>query len=394
MKQYDVIIAGGGPAGSTAAILLAQYGYHVLLLERDQHPRFHIGESMMPSIEPIMHRLGIDWGEGNLKKIGADFIDEANGRELFLPLQGDFRTFQIDRAVFDKKMFDHAFQLGVDAHQQEAVTDVECADRGVTISTDKANYQGRYFIDATGRSTLMGRKQQSVKRLENLGRFALYQHYQVQDNRAVEKIFATGNVVILLLEIGWLWVIPLTGKRLSVGLVVQKNDAIRLKGAALFRHYVDASPLLSDLLVNAKALNEVQAEADFSYVNQRRYGLRYACCGDAAGFLDPVFSSGFFFAVKTAELIADRLHQGFLEGRENDPDLQAADDEVYATGFNTMHLMIDRFYRSNLVDNLIYESGRHERIKKEITALLAGDLWSDNNLFQQGLLKGRRRKYL
>ena len=388
-KQYDVIIAGGGPSGTTAATILSQYGHQVLLIERDRHPRFHIGESMMPFIEPVMERLGVDWGEGNQKKIGAEFIDEKKHNHVFFPLWGTYRTFQIERSVFDEKLFKNAVAKGVEAHQQEKVTDVLCFEQRVEIKTDKATYDGRYFIDATGRTALMGRKQKSVNRLENLGRFAVYQHYKLEDTPEAEELFASGNIKILLVDIGWLWVIPLIGQRLSVGLVV-KGKALELKRDELFKQYVDDSPLLTELLKNSEHLNTIQAEADFSYINQSRYGLRYACCGDAAGFLDPVFSSGFFFAVKTAEIVADRLHQAFTNNVENDPELHAVDDKIYQTGFQTMHRMIERFYCSNLVDNLIFESDRHQRIKQEINALLAGDLWSENNLFQQGLLRGRR----
>ncbi len=394
MLRYDVIIAGGGPAGSTAATLLAQYGYKVLLLEKDQHPKFHIGESMMPLIEPVMNRLGMDWGKGNLKKMGADFIHEPSGRSLFFPLMGKYQTYQIERSSFDQKMFNNAIAHGVEACQNTKVSDVAIDEAGVRVSTSKGNFEGRYFIDATGRSALMGRKFRKVKRLENFGRYALFQHYQLTDNPAVEAVFSTGNVKILLVDVGWLWIIPLSGKRLSVGLVVQKQSKFDVSKQQIFRQYVEASPLLTSLLENSEVIFPTQAEADFSYINQRRYGARYACCGDAAGFLDPVFSSGFFFAVKTAELIADRLHQGFLKGQEADPQLHSEDDGLYKTGFNTMWLLIDRFYRSSLVENLIFEFDRHERIKGEITALLAGDLWSDDNLFQQGLLKGRRAAIL
>ncbi len=394
MQRYDVIIAGGGPAGSTAATLLSQYGYKVLILEKDQHPKFHIGESMMPLIEPVMNRLGLDWGKGNLKKMGADFIHEPSGRTLFLPLMGKYQTYQIERSSFDQKMFNNAIAHGAEAYQNTKVADVVINENAVRVSTSEGDFEGRYFIDATGRSALMGRKFRKVKRLENFGRYALFQHYQLTDNSAVEAVFSTGNVKILLVDVGWLWIIPLIDKRLSVGLVVQKQSKLNVAKEQLFKQYIEASPLLTSLLDNSEVILPIQAEADFSYINQRRYGARYACCGDAAGFLDPVFSSGFFFAVKTAELIADRLHQGLLTGQESDPQLHAKDDSLYKTGFNTMWLLIDRFYRSSLVENLIFEFDRHERIKDEITALLAGDLWSEDNLFQQGLLKGRRAAIL
>lgn len=394
MQEYDVIVAGGGPAGCTAATLLCQYGYKVLILERGQHPRFHIGESMMPQIEPIMNRLGIDWGQGNLKKSGADFIHEPTGKSLYFPLLGKYQTFQIERSEFDHKMFNNSLAHGVEGHQNEKVTSVTYGEEAVHVASHSGSYQSRYFIDATGRSALMGRKLSGVARIKNLGQLALYQHYQLANNKDIEELFAMGNVKILLVDIGWLWVIPLMGKRMSVGLVVQNRNKSELSRDELFKHYVKNSPLLTRLLKESTALSPIQAEADFSYINNRRYGERYACCGDAAGFLDPVFSSGFFFALKTAEMIADRLHQGFVSGQEADPELHSVDDSIYKTGFNTMHLLIDRFYRSNLVENLIYEFERHERIKEELTALLAGDLWSEDNLFQQGLLKGRRSAVL
>lgn len=390
-QQYDIIIAGGGPAGSSSATLLAQYGYRVLLIERDRHPRFHIGESMMPRIAPIMQRLNLDWSEGNLMKGGADFIDEKTGKHIFFPFQGIYRTFQIERSVFDEKMFANAAKHGVETRQQEKVLQADCGEDGVRITTDKALYPGRYFIDATGRSAFMGRQHGAVKRLENLGRYAVYQHYQLTSNPAVEALFATGNIEILLHEIGWNWVIPLNGKRLSVGLVVKNDTPPRLSRDDLFRNAIAASPLITALLKDSTALSGIRAEAEFSYVNHQRYGQRFACCGDAGGFLDPIFSSGFFFAVKTAEMVADRIHQGFNENCEADPALHTVDDDAYLDGFQTMHLMIERFYRSGLVHNLFFEADRQERIKREITAILAGDLWGGDNAFQRGLLQGRRQ---
>jgi flavin-dependent dehydrogenase len=388
-KQYDVIIAGGGPAGSTAATLLAQYGYHVLLIEREQHPRYHIGESMLPMAGPIMQRLGIAWEEGNLSKGGAEFIDELSGRRTYFPLAGNYRTFQIERSVFDERLFVNAIQQGVEAHQQEQVQSVQCSAECVQIKTDKAQYQGRYFIDATGRNTLMAKQLGSINKINNLGKYALYNYYKLAESEESTALFAHGNIKIFLSDIGWIWCIPLTGRRLSVGLVVQKKAPADLKQDALFEHYIHASAYMHKLLAGAEVLASVRLEADFSYQNTQSYGQRFACCGDASGFLDPVFSSGFFFAVKTAELVADQLHQGFLAGKEADADLQQSNNDVYQKGFRTMHLLIERFYRSNLVENLFFESDRQPQIKQEIVALLAGDLWPEQNRFQQGLLSGR-----
>jgi flavin-dependent dehydrogenase len=386
---YDVIIAGSGPAGSTAATLLAQYGYQVLILDKDSHPRFHIGESMLPMAAPIMKRLKINWSHDNLPKGGAEFIDEKQGKRSFFPFQGKYRTFQVDRSDFDKRLFENAIKQGVTAHQQEKVINVNCHDDKVIIDTNKSYYQARYFIDASGRNAIMGHKKKSINKLNSLGKFALYQHYQLDDNPTTAALFASGNIEILLTELGWFWCIPLTKQRLSVGLVVQKPPPENLKGRDLFNHNLKASPRLNELLHNSKLLNDLKLEADFSYLNKQRYGQRYACCGDASGFLDPVFSSGFFFAVKTAEMIADQLHLALKEGREADINLHDATDKLYQIGFQSMYLMIERFYCSNLVENLFFEAERAPHIKEEIVALLAGDLWTENNSFQQGLLLGR-----
>ncbi|MCK5356530.1 MAG: tryptophan 7-halogenase [Methyloprofundus sp.] len=390
-NNYDVIIAGAGPAGTTAATLLAQYGHSVLLIERDRHPRFHIGESMLPMSEPVMKRLGIAWDKGNLKKGGAEFIDEVSGRRTYFPFEGKYRTFQVERSVFDKRLFDNAVAQGVTALEQEKVMLVDCLASHVQIDTDKAQYQGRYFIDATGRDAIMGKKLGSIAKINNLGQYALYKHYKLAETDVANALFAQGNIKIFLSEIGWIWCIPLTEGRLSVGLVVQKNAPDHLKKDALFEHHIQASAYMSELLMGAQALSEVRIEADFSYRNKQRYGQRFACCGDAAGFLDPVFSSGFFFAVKTAEFMADQLHQALLQGNEADVDLQLQSDAFYQQGFKTMHLLIERFYCSNLVENLFFESDRQLDIKQEIVALLAGDLWQQGNGFQQGLLRGRSK---
>ncbi len=144
------------------------------------------------------------------------------------------------------------------------------------------------------------------------------------------------------------------------------------------------------LLNGAEQFAPVRVEADFSYTNQSRYGIRYACCGDAAGFLDPVFSSGVFLAFTSAARVADQVHLGLQEGREADPLLHAGDDEAYLLGFNTMRLFVERFYQSNIVHNLFFEADRDPELKDQIARLLSGDLWADNNALQQNLLAGRR----
>jgi len=389
--DYDVVVAGGGPAGSTAATLLAQHGRKVLLLERDKHPRFHIGESMLPFSEAVVKRLGIDWSEGNQFKSGAVFIDESSGQRMYFPLSVYRKTYQLERGPFDQKLFQNAAAQGVETHEEEKVLEVACAEDGVDIATDKARYRSRYLVDATGRAALMGKQAQGIARIGNLGKFAVFSHFEkIPANAEADELFRSGSIYVPVVDIGWIWIIPLSGRRLSVGLVVQKDRPKDCDVEELFRRYLAASPILNRLLDGAEQFAPIRVEADFSYSNTRRYGLRYACCGDAAGFLDPVFSSGVFLAFTSAARIADRIHQGLAEGREADPGLHAADDEEYTLGFNTMRLFVERFYQSQMVHHLFFDADKHPDVKNQIARLLSGDLWTGGNALQNSLLASHR----
>ena len=388
--DFDVIVAGAGPAGSTVSTLLAQHGHQVLMIERGRHPRFHIGESMLPCSSPVFERLGIQLEASDYqRKDGAEFIDEGTGQSIRFALNGQYQPYQVERARFDHSLADNAVAQGVRLHQDETVHRVHIDETVVQIETDRQQYTARYLVDATGRSAFMGRRASAIQRIEGLGCFALYAHYRVSSPQA-RALFESGDIKVLMQDIGWIWVIPLVNDRLSVGLVVRDKSATALRGAALFEKYLAASPLLQELLHAAEAEAGVRSEADFSFSNQQRYGQRYACCGDAAGFLDPVFSSGVFLAVVGAERIADRLNVALLNGTEAAADLLASDGRELEEGFNTMRLFIERFYRSDMVQRLFFEADRSETIKQEISALLSGDLWRSDNAFQRMLLEGRQ----
>jgi flavin-dependent dehydrogenase len=391
--DYDVIVAGSGPAGSTAATLLAQQAHRVLIIERDRHPRFHIGESMLPLSTPVFDRMGIQWDRNKyLHKNGAEFIDENSGKQVRFCLNGQYQPYQVERAPFDHMLANNAVRHGARLQQQESVTAIDINAGGVQVTTDRGQYRTRYLIDATGRSTLMGRKQAGIERIGNLGRFALYTHYRNANSAAARAMYVSGDIKVLMVDIGWIWIIPLIDKRLSIGLVVQQPIDKSSRGAALYERYKKASPILTELLAGAEQETKIKAEADFSFGNTQRHGLRYACCGDAAGFLDPIFSSGVFLAVTSAEKVADRLHPVLAAGTEDDPVLHAADDDHYNLAFRSMQLFVERYYQYDMVNHLFFEADRSETIKNDIAALLSGDLWRGNNEFQRMLMEGRQSR--
>ena len=391
MSQFDVIVAGGGPAGTTAATLLAQYGHKVLVLERDTHPRFHIGESMLPMSEPVFKRLGIEWDTSKYqKKSGAEFINEATGQSAFFPLNGQHQPYQVERAELDFMLINNAENHGVKVQQNEIVRQVNYDSSGVDVVSTKGSYQSEYFIDATGRSAILGRKHQSIDRIDNLGKFALYTHYTNLNSEVAKNLHSSGEIKIIILDIGWFWVIPLVNKRLSLGIVVQGSLSPKDRGADLFDKYVENSPYLQKLLEGGKQETEVKTEADFSFSNQKRYGERFASCGDAAGFLDPVFSSGVFLALTSAARVADKVHEGFERGQVADPLLHADSDGEYQVGFDSMLGFVERFYNKGLVNNMFFSAKANESITRDITGLLSGDLWSGDNAFQAMLLAGKK----
>lgn len=390
-KTYDVLIAGSGPAGSTAATLLAKQGHQVLMIDRDQHPRFHIGESFLPMGEPVFDRLGIHWDEREyLPKNGAEFIDERIGKQARFPLAGNYQPHQVERSKFDLMMMENAAKHGAHVKQGETVQEIDINQACVKVETDKARYQARYFIDATGRSALLGKKHRSIERIENLGRFSLYAHYKNAKSASAQLMYEVGDIKILVVDIGWIWIIPMIGNRISIGLVVHDSARPDKKRDALFESYLNQSKFIPGLLEGAQMEAPVSVEADFSFSNKKRFGSRFACCGDSAGFLDPVFSSGVFMAVTSAERIADRLSMALHEGQEASRTLHEEDDHDYLLGFNSMLLFVERFYNHDLVGKLLFESGRNEAIKNDIMGLLGGDLWAGNNDFQKKLLSSRQ----
>ncbi|MCC6876511.1 MAG: NAD(P)/FAD-dependent oxidoreductase [Sandaracinaceae bacterium] len=394
--QYDVIVVGGGPAGSTAAHLLAKRGAKVLLLEKDVFPRFHIGESLLPTDLIVFERLGVDLkGHArHLLKQGAEFFLEAEDKHATYrftdSLAGTHNyAWQVERAAFDLELLELAARAGAEVHQGEPVTGVELGEHEIEAQTEKGRYRARYLIDATGLDAMLARKHRTMRSIKVFGLAAVFRHYADLPPAVVAELESTGNIKIAFVDEGWLWAIPLGSGRLSVGLVTRKKGV----ADAWLEAEIAASPLLRRLLERATPEGPHRRIGSFSFYNERSNGRRFACVGDSACFLDPVFSSGVTFGMLGAAHAADVLGPALEAGTEGDPALMDAHTAHLVEGYNTFATLIWSLYQRRLVPELFFTSEQDPTLRKGLTSVLAGDVWRADNPFQRRLLSSKRRRF-
>lgn len=391
---WDVIVVGAGPAGSTTANLLAREGHRVLVIERERFPRFHVGESLLPRDLPLFRRLGLDPLEhGFLCKRGAKFVDERTGQSTLFSFDEGLEgtppyAYQVDRARFDLWLLEAAQAAGATAHQGERVTDVTLADAevdAVQVTTDAGRYRARYLVDATGQDSLLARRHHTREPLREFGKGAVFRRYSDLSPAVRAELSDRGDIIIKIVEDGWMWIIPLADGELSIGLV-KKSGKI---DDARFTAELSDSPLLQRLTAGARC-SESFVVANFSYQNTRSFGPRWACVGDAAAFLDPVFSSGVTLAILGAERLCDLLSPALRVGTEADPQLMQPMRTHMQHAYDCFTRFIHRFYHTNLVGNLFFSQSPPARMREGVISVLAGDVWRDDNPFQDALLSARR----
>lgn len=395
MTQYDVAVIGGGPSGSTAAHLLAKGGARVLLLEREVFPRFHIGESLLPCNQPIFERLGVDIDAepAHLRKLGAEFFDEAKDQRAvyyFRDSLGHTRahSWQVDRARFDEVLLDAAEAAGAEVHQGEKVSAVDVSADGVRVRSERATYEARYLIDATGLDSFLARKHRTRDRLP-FGIAAAYQHFEDLAPEVAADLATEGLVKVFFVDEGWLWAIPLGGARISIGLVTRsKGISDDWLGAA-----IAGSPELSRITDGATASGPPRRVGSFSFVNTRSHGARWCCVGDAACFLDPVFSSGVAFGMAGAAQVADLLLPALEEGREAAEELMVSHAAHMSDGYNAFGALIQALYQRRLLPGLLFTRSQDPELRRGLTSMLAGDVWQDGNRFHEMLKRSGRRKF-
>jgi flavin-dependent dehydrogenase len=356
---YDVAVVGGGPGGSTVATHLARGGLRVGLFEREAFPRFKVGESLVPATMLLLERLGAlePVAKGGFQvKYGAAFHDQETGLgHTFYFLQGmpwPNWTYNVPRAEFDAILLDHARKHGVQVHQPATVGSVAFDAEGVTFETssggERTDYRARFLIDASGRDGLLASRIGRRERVPNLGKVALFAHFRGADRfPGIEE----GNLRVYLFDGGWFWWIPFTDDVTSVGAVLHARAVKDFPGTpeALFEAMVRRCRAVDEHLQRAERVTPIHRAANFAYTNAPIVGDRYLCVGDAVAFIDPIFSSGVFIAMRSGELAAEAVLEAFADGRFSARRFAAYEKKVWR-GVTPFFKFIHKYYEPAFLD--------------------------------------------
>jgi len=364
-SRFDAIIIGGGPAGSTAATLIAQQGYRVLLIERDAEPAFKIGESLIPATYWTFKRLGmleklreshfpqkfsVQFFTRTGKATNPFYFFETNPHESAI-------TWQVLRSEFDQMLLDNATEKGVNVRRGVSVRKVIFEDDkalGVVAQNGKSDnletIHSTVIIDSTGQRSLIGR-QLNINTIEpNLKKASLFTHYEggYRDEGLDE-----GATLILHTEDkdSWFWSIPLPYNRTSIGVVGELDYLLqnrrehngKLNAQKIFDEELEKCQPLKQRLEGAKQLFPIQTTKDFSYRASRIAGQNWVLIGDAFGFLDPVYSTGLFLALKSGEMAADVIVDAFRSNDYSEAKLGSW-GQVFVDGMEAFRKLVYAFY--------------------------------------------------
>jgi flavin-dependent dehydrogenase len=404
-QQCDVVVIGGGPAGSTAATLLAQRGHKVVLLEKDSHPRFHIGESLLPANMPLFEKLGVA-GEVNaigMEKRGATFVSPwhdktagfrfADATDPSMPM-----AYQVRRSELDEILFKRAAAAGAETYENTRVREFELGDAGTPPSVKATSADGtvrewrpRFIVDATGRDTLVGNRLKIKRRNPAHNSSAMYGHFRNAQRDCGEL---EGNIIIFWFDHGWFWFIPLKDGVTSVGAVVwpyymkHRDKPLR----EFFLETIDRCPALKARLTEAELTAEPEATGNYSYHCDRCQGDNYVMLGDAYTFIDPVFSSGVMLAMNSAFAGADVVHARLAADSAAEARARKRFELVTREGPKHFSWFIYRVTNPTLREMFMAPSDKFD-MKKALLSVLAGDVFG-NTPIQKGLRMFQMAYYL
>jgi flavin-dependent dehydrogenase len=396
--ECDVLVVGGGPAGSTVGALLAQKGHKVIVLEKEHHPRFHIGESLLPANLALFEKLGV--GQAikaiGIEKWGAEFVSpwHANKSETFkfgdawdksMPF-----SYQVRRSEFDEILIRNAARLGAEVIEGCRVRDVAFAADHTSATVHAQHEDGRtqqwrarFVVDASGRDTLLGKQFGFKRRNSKHNSSALYAHFTGVARHSGQD---EGNITIFWFDHGWFWLIPLADGATSIGAVVWPHY-LKSRTKPVKEFFLDTialCPALAERLAHATLASEVEATGNFSYACERTHGPNYLLIGDAFTFIDPVFSSGVMLAMQGGFIAA-----GTVDACLREPARAASAlvnfDRLVRKGPKEFSWFIYRVTHPIMRD-LFMAPTNVLRVKEALLSMLAGDIYGKTPIWRSLLV--------
>ena len=386
MSERDVLVIGGGPAGSTAAALLARRGFRVTLIEKARHPRFHIGESLLPANLPLLEQLGVaeEVHAIGMQKWGAEFISHWDGR------QQDFRfseawdkslpfSYQVRRSEFDRILIRNAARVGAEVIEGARVEAVDLSEAAGPVriqvrhedGTD-VEWQARFLVDASGRDTFLGNRLQCKRRNREHNSASIFAHFSGAERNVGDR---AGHISIYWFDHGWFWFIPLSDGATSVGAVVWPYY-LKSRTRAVNDFLLDTialCPPLAQRLRHAQLISNVEATGNYSYSCSRSHGRNYLLLGDAFAFIDPVFSSGVMLAMQSAFAGVEAIDTCLRTPRQAPAALRAFDRNM-RRGPREFSWFIYRVTSPTMRD-MFMQPRNWLRMKEALLSLLAGDIF-------------------
>ncbi|MDD2769434.1 MAG: NAD(P)/FAD-dependent oxidoreductase [Methylococcus sp.] len=385
-SECDVLVIGGGPAGSTAATLLAELGYRTVVLEKCHHPRFHIGESLLPANLPLLERLGVkeEVASIGMFKPGAEFVSPDHDGTLTFEFADAWDksmpyAYQVRRSEFDHILIRNAAQRGAEILEGWQATDIRFLPDAQGAEIDARNGDGlthrlraRFVVDASGRDTFIANRLKLKQRNKKHNSAAVYGHFANAKRRSGRH---EGSISVFWFDHGWFWLIPLADGTTSVGAVTwpyymkRRNKALR----EFFLETIAQCPALAERLADAQLISEVEATGNFSYISTQTHGERYLLIGDAFAFIDPVFSSGVLFAMQGGVLAAETVDACLNQPHRANAALKNFDRRM-RHGPREFSWFIYRMTNPTMRD-LFMAPQNILRMKEALLSLLAGDIF-------------------
>jgi len=385
----DVVVIGGGPAGSTAAALLADLGHDVVLLEKARHPRFHIGESLLPMNMPLFDRLGVraEVEAIGIAKHGAEFVSpwhDHTSRFMFGEAMDKSFPYAVHvrRSEFDELLFRHATKRGARTFEGHRVAHVDMNGGGgdrralVRVVADggaETSWRPRFVLDASGRDTLLSNQFDAKQRNRKHASAALFGHFK-NAQRTPGRF--EGSITLFWFDHGWFWYIPLLDGSTSVGAVAHPGYFKNRKGdlTQFLMETIALAPKLAERLKDATLMGPATSTGNYAYDSKFCRGDRFAMIGDAYAFVDPMFSSGVFLAMNSAFESVNAIDH-WLKGEA----------KLAEQGFRRFEKVMKRgpkmfswfIYRitSPAIRNIFMHPRNVWRMQEALLSILAGDLF-------------------